>query len=177
MEYSAPPVVTRRKILIRVALAVAALAAVAACSPSIGDSCQSANDCSSNGSRLCDTAEPGGYCTIAGCTETSCPAEAVCVRFFAAAFLSTPCNPLTEDAPPGSNPPPTHDCVQGEICLSEGLCAPQTSERRFCELACNTNNDCRAGYVCRETGFAGAEAFPVPGQATPPVEKFCAPPP
>jgi len=159
-----------------ICLVAAALLATTACAARIGDSCQSATDCSTNGSRVCDTSFPGGYCTVAGCTAVSCPSDSVCVRFFPGVFLGTPCNPLTEGAPPGSMPPPTHDCVQGEICLAEGLCAPQTAEQRFCEASCNGDSDCRSGYICRETGYGGAEAVPVPGQPEKP-DKFCAPAP
>lgn len=64
-------------------LGIAALLIVPAlgCAPEIGDECETALDCSSQGSRLCDRTQPGGYCTIRGCERGSCPEEAVCVRF------------------------------------------------------------------------------------------------
>lgn len=68
----------------RVALAVAlGFALAAGCSPSIGDECGSSVNCDINGTRICDTTSPGGYCTIRGCDVGTCPAdESVCVAFF-----------------------------------------------------------------------------------------------
>ena len=40
-----------------------------------------ATDCSINGDRVCDTARPGGACTIFGCDSNTCPDDAICVRF------------------------------------------------------------------------------------------------
>jgi hypothetical protein len=54
---------------------------LAACSPEIGDSCGTALDCSASGTRLCDMTQRGGYCTLDGCEENTCPEEAVCVQF------------------------------------------------------------------------------------------------
>jgi hypothetical protein len=53
----------------------------AACAPVIGDSCNDSVDCSVNGDRICDNAQPGGYCTIQSCEADTCPDNAVCVRF------------------------------------------------------------------------------------------------
>jgi hypothetical protein len=52
-----------------------------ACSPEIGDDCATALDCSASGTRLCDMTQRGGYCTLEGCEENTCPEEAVCVSF------------------------------------------------------------------------------------------------
>lgn len=52
-----------------------------ACAPEIGDECETALDCSSSGSRLCDRTQPSGYCTLEGCEKSTCPEEAVCVKF------------------------------------------------------------------------------------------------
>jgi hypothetical protein len=57
------------------------LALAAGCAPEIGDKCSTALDCSAQGSRLCDRTQPGGYCTLAGCDNGTCPSEAVCVKF------------------------------------------------------------------------------------------------
>ena len=62
------------------ALPLALLGAVA-CAPRIGDKCSLSTDCSANGDRLCDTTQPGGYCTIFNCEPDGCPEEAVCVVF------------------------------------------------------------------------------------------------
>ncbi|MDQ3037280.1 MAG: MSCRAMM family adhesin SdrC [Myxococcota bacterium] len=51
------------------------------CAPQIGDSCSNSSNCSINGDRLCDTAQPGGYCTIFDCQPDRCPDQSVCVRF------------------------------------------------------------------------------------------------
>src|SRR5438874_282901 len=66
---------------------VAALAALAValgigCKPKIGDGCAVSTDCSVNGDRLCDTTQPGGYCTVFNCEPGTCPADqSVCVAF------------------------------------------------------------------------------------------------
>lgn len=59
----------------------ALVALFAACSPEIGDECSTALDCSASGTRLCDMTQRGGYCTLEGCEENTCPEEAVCVQF------------------------------------------------------------------------------------------------
>jgi hypothetical protein len=51
------------------------------CAPAIGDECDTALDCSSQGSRQCDRTQPGGYCTILGCEQGTCPEDSVCVKF------------------------------------------------------------------------------------------------
>jgi hypothetical protein len=56
--------------------------ALGGCRPGIGDSCSSALQCSSSGTRLCDLTQPHGYCTLVGCDENTCPSEAVCVKFW-----------------------------------------------------------------------------------------------
>ncbi len=53
----------------------------ASCAPQIGDDCSEALDCAVDGTRLCDTTQPGGYCIVSGCRADECPDEAVCVRF------------------------------------------------------------------------------------------------
>lgn len=52
-----------------------------ACPPQIGDDCNSASDCSTSGDRLCDTTQPGGYCTVINCEAATCPSESSCVEF------------------------------------------------------------------------------------------------
>jgi hypothetical protein len=73
-------------------LALVALLAVA-CSHQIGDSCQTSVDCDPSGTRACDLSQPGGYCTIQGCDETTCPSEATCVRYYPVALLEMTTNP------------------------------------------------------------------------------------
>ena len=51
------------------------------CAPGIGDSCSVSADCSVNGDRICDTAQPNGYCTVRGCDPDTCPDSALCVEW------------------------------------------------------------------------------------------------
>ena len=97
---------------------------LAACRPEIGDPCETSTDCSPSGDRLCDiTAQPGGYCTVFNCEPTSCPEEAVCVRF-------------------GDSRSPVEGC---EDPLGLGPYA-----RTFCLKKCEDSGDCRSdeGYEC-----------------------------
>lgn len=50
-----------------------------ACAPAVGDSCVSSSECAPG--QICDTASPGGYCTILDCEANSCPGNSVCVGF------------------------------------------------------------------------------------------------
>lgn len=54
---------------------------VTACQPRLGDGCKTSTDCSVQGTRICDRAQPGGYCTIANCKRGDCGDEGICVRF------------------------------------------------------------------------------------------------
>lgn len=62
-------------------LALAASTLAIGCAPAIGDECETALDCSSQGSRICDRTQPNGYCTIEGCENGTCPEGSVCVKF------------------------------------------------------------------------------------------------
>jgi hypothetical protein len=57
------------------------IAVAAGCAPRLGDGCKVSSDCSVNGDRACDIAEPGGYCTIVDCSPGGCGDEGYCVRF------------------------------------------------------------------------------------------------
>jgi hypothetical protein len=57
------------------------LALLVGCGNEIGDACETALDCSAQGSRLCDRTQPHGYCTLRGCEQGTCPEESVCVKF------------------------------------------------------------------------------------------------
>lgn len=95
------------------------------CSPQIGSSCTLSTDCSSQGDRVCDTSQPGGYCTILNCNSFSCPDHAVCVAF--------------ESTLPGCDPlAPYSDYQQ-----------PSRTSVAFCMEHCGNDSDCRSGYVCR----------------------------
>jgi hypothetical protein len=113
-----------------------------ACGKEIGDPCTTNVDCQQDGTRDCDLSQPGGYCTMNGCDEKSCPSEAVCIRVFPYEAPGATC---TVDS----------DCTSDGLCLPEGFCVPRASERRYCERNCSSNSDCRSGYVCREAGIEG----------------------
>lgn len=164
------------------ALVLCAAVGAASCGREIGDECVTPADCNPNGSRACDTSQPGGYCTIIGCDATSCPEEAVCIRYFPAEFLTLPCNPCCEDWPAQSPPPPgcaadscpngpLDECTADELCL-ERVCAPRSTERRFCAKGCGSNDDCRGGYECRLAGTRGSLALT---SSVNPMARFCAP--
>ena len=124
-------------------------------------------DCNPNGSRSCDATQPGGYCTIQGCDELSCPEEAVCMRYFPAQFLTKPCRPhdhvVDPNAPTDPNasidPNAPTGCDADEVCLDAGLCAPLSTELRYCVKSCASVDDCREGYECRLAGTRGSMAL------------------
>jgi hypothetical protein len=101
-----------------------AASALTGCTPDIGDSCALSTDCDSDGTRVCDTAEPGGYCTVLNCTGNElgsvCPDNALCVLF--------------EPNVPG--------------CPISGRVTGRTGESQ-CRKTCTSNSDCRADYFCR----------------------------
>ena len=103
-------------------LLVAAAAVSSGCSPKIGDDCKSSVDCSQQGDRLCDTTQPGGYCTIFNCEPGTCPEDdGVCVAF----------NPELDPA-----------CQA----VDDGQWA--RFERTFCMHECEDHDDCRDDYEC-----------------------------
>jgi hypothetical protein len=101
--------------------ALSLLAALAGCTPSIGDKCNLSTDCSLRGDRLCDTSQPGGYCTQFNCKGDDCPNSAACVLF--------------------------HANVQG--CGFDDR-IPSRTGRTFCMAQCQSNGDCRDGYICTD---------------------------
>lgn len=150
------------------------LVAFAACGHEIGDECVVAADCSPSGDRQCDNSSEGGYCTIAGCDFNTCPEEATCVRFFTGGFANRPCNFELEDTDVTHN-----DCSIDEFCSLANRCVPQSSEVRYCMRKCSSQDDCRAGYECRDIDLMrlhGGE--PVLGPTTPltaaTAPRFCA---
>ncbi len=92
------------------------------CQPKIGDDCIQDQNCSQMGDRICDTTQPGGYCTQFNCDPTSCPEkESICI-----AFANTP------------------STVAG--CGNLGRTSPYA--RNFCMRSCEINRDCRDNYIC-----------------------------
>jgi hypothetical protein len=179
---------TRAGLLIT--LALLALGA-AACSHDIGDGCQTSVDCDPSGTRSCDLSQPGGYCTIINCDETTCPSGATCVRYFPVKQLelttnppAVMCDPNCEDldcAPDGGAPDGgtgrQDKCTPDEVCLSGDdpmghICAKRSYEQRECAKVCSSNADCRSGYDCRDTGELGSMPLSSNPAAT---TKFCAP--
>ncbi len=172
---------------LRLVLGLGALTALAACGRSIGDECVISTDCSAAGDRTCDLSQPGGYCTIEGCDDHSCPDSSVCVRFFPIDFLNTGCIPTS--APCTDAGDICIDCqraADGAICgtdatgaaipddVQPGLCAPRSTEHRLCVKSCNNNGDCRGGYECRKGGTRGS----VPLISNPNgTAQFCVPTP
>lgn len=141
------------------------------CGQEIGDECITGIDCSTEGTRVCDTSQREGYCTIQGCDSSTCPEEAACVRFFMGSFANRPCNPTTENSS-------TDQCSLDELCTLAGQCVPRSSEVRYCMKKCDTSGDCREGYECRDLELMkahGGEPVLAPGLTTDESSpKFCA---
>jgi hypothetical protein len=128
-------------------LALLLLLPLAACGKKIGDECRTQFDCNDeDDTRSCDISQPGGYCTIEGCDERSCPEESVCVRFFPRAeLLPITCDPRAPDRGASA-------CTHDELCLDAGRCAPRATEFRRCVKGCGSDGDCRDDYQCRTVG-------------------------
>ncbi len=142
--------------------AVLLLVLVAGCGHEIGDSCSLSSECSPDGDRICDQSSPGGYCTIMGCDENTCPDGSVCIRFFSVGSTNLSC---TDD----------RDCSVDELCTLNDWCVPRLAEIRYCMKTCGNDGDCRDNYECRDEDLMlehGGE--PLPEQ---PMTKFCAPAP
>ena len=144
------------------ALLLAALGAVAAagCGKQIGDDCQTASDCSPSGGRICDLSQPGGYCTVLGCDETTCPSEATCIRYFPAAYLTRACNPYCEDRHGLATPD------AGTAAVDAAVVTPPICPAKFPGDAGTTSdvcpngptNDCTADEVCLDSGMCAPRA-------------------
>ncbi len=91
------------------------------CASKIGDSCTTSTECSAQGDRLCDTSQPGGYCTVPGCSEDSCPSEASCIAFRASVSQHADC---------------------------EGTSSRTRLRRTYCMRRCHKDSDCRSDYAC-----------------------------
>jgi hypothetical protein len=162
------------------------------CSRTIGDACISNVECSALGDRYCDVASPGGYCTVEGCDELSCPDSSTCVRFFSLQKGRQSCDAhkqVRTDCPAGQEscckPGDLGCCKLGERCLcdaegcSSGYCASEASERRYCMKPCEGDDDCRLGYQCVPTGASGAISVASrdsSGNISQPEQRYCAPP-
>lgn len=142
-----------------------ALVIAAGCGKEIGDACIIGQDCDPNGQRQCDSSQREGYCTIEGCDFNTCPDEAACIRFFTGGFDNRLCEVQA-------------DCTLDELCSIRGQCVSRSSEIRRCMRTCDSNDDCRDGYECRDLELMRAHGgepvlapgVPVDGSAP----KFCA---
>lgn len=98
------------------------LAVLAGCQPRIGNACRRDLECFQDGSRFCDLSQPGGYCSVAGCSPISCPKDgSVCVQF-------------------ASSASPVDGC--------ENPNRPSPYARNYCMQTCGSDSDCRADYEC-----------------------------
>jgi hypothetical protein len=144
------------------ALLLALALGAVSCGKQIGDDCQTATDCNPNGGRICDLSQPGGYCTVLGCDETTCPSEATCIRFFPAQFLTRPCNPYCEDKQVAAP-------VDGGAVLDAGVVTPPICPAAFPQdggassAVCpnGPTNDCTADEICLDSGLCAPRASEV----------------
>lgn len=69
---------------------------------------------------MCDTSQPGGYCTVTPCETNSCPEEAVCIEF----------------------PDRSHYCMfrceSGSDCRGDYQCVTNYGDRPFCSAGSYT---------------------------------------
>ena len=148
-------------------LVVAIALGLGGCGKEIGDACVVSSDCDpTNGERQCDTSQKEGYCTIQGCDFNSCPEEAACIRFFTGGFSNKTCENSADE------------CSLDELCDLNKRCVPRSSEVRFCMRKCDTDDDCRDGYECRNLDLMkahGGEPVLAPGAIVDEsAPKFCA---
>jgi len=151
------------------ALALGTALVSGGCQPRVGDPCKRAIDCGLMVIRQCDVSNAPrdprgeGECIVENCSFGVCPREAVCVKVYAAEFLSVSCDPELEDIPISNG---RDDCAPHEVCLAEGLCAAEISARTSCRRECNKDSDCRDNYQCVTTGVAGVYVAPDPDAPT-----------
>jgi hypothetical protein len=148
-------------------LGLALVALFPACKAKIGDPCKRAYDCGVTVQRQCDMSNASndpagkGECTLENCSLGICPDEAVCIKVYAAEFLSIACDPdqedigvgvWNEDEPcvPSEEDFGRDDCGLQELCVgvdgseSEGFCAPRV-------------DDCEIHEVCLPEGLCADE--------------------
>jgi hypothetical protein len=154
-----------RNAVVSAVVAFASLTGLGACGKEIGDSCIVSSDCSPNGDRQCDISQKEGYCTIQGCDFSTCPEEAACIRFFTGGFANKSCDD-------------EGGCSLDELCDLNRRCVPRSAEVRYCMKTCDSNDDCRDGYECRDLAKMRAHGGePVLSPGTPidnSSPKFCA---
>ena len=179
------PAPSRSAVCAAACLTLAGLGALSGgCGRKVGDACTANVDCSTLGDRFCDVAAPGGYCTIEGCDVRqnekgeivdSCQNvadESICVRFFTQEPTRA-CRPA--ESPSGctvderclcdrADPNRVGACLPGPSGMPTAHCAKESSERRWCMLKCDKDDDCRnqdgKQYRCIAAGTNGAEPVP-----------------
>ena len=111
--------------VVSLAAALAAGSWLTGCTPKIGDSCALSTDCASDGTRVCDTSEPGGFCTVINCTGNAlgsqCPDNALCVNF-----------------------------LPNEPGCPRQVRSPAATAVSECRDTCGSDSDCRTDYYCRD---------------------------
>jgi hypothetical protein len=114
----------RHLLLVRLFPLFALASGALGCTPEIGDKCQISTDCSVRGDRLCDISQPGGYCTQLNCAANGCSDDASCVLF--------------------------NSAIPGCKFDDRGGMSGSRVARSFCMKWCESNGDCRDGYVCAD---------------------------
>jgi hypothetical protein len=112
----------RETLLLALGLAVLMTLFGLGCTPKVGDSCVLSTDCGSAGNLVCDTSEFDGYCTLVDCVSDQCPNNGACILFS----------------------PSVPGCGYNDRQQGSRISVP------FCMATCNTNSDCRVGYVCAD---------------------------
>ena len=72
------PLYTPMRVAHAVAIATIAILLVG-CGAKIGDECITSADCALG--QVCDSSQPGGYCTVLNCSPGGCPEDSLCVEF------------------------------------------------------------------------------------------------
>lgn len=129
----------------------------AGCGHNIGDGCSINTDCSANNDRTCDLSQPGGYCTIEGCDQSSCPSDSACVRFFPEKFLNQPCAPACDLS---GHPVIASDASMQPRCPDKlpAACPPGVSASSNQCVDCTTAPVCAADQLCLPSGLCVARA-------------------
>jgi hypothetical protein len=123
MQSPNPHLSSRLRVLAAIALMLSS-AALAGCTPKVGDHCVLNTDCGSSGVLVCDDSLPNGYCTQFNCTPDVCQNSAACVAF--------------EPSVPG--------------CPYDDYHSPARTTQTFCMAQCHSDSDCRQsdGYICAD---------------------------